>query len=462
MNIRENQEIATAIAAVRARNDGKDRRVFVHTFGCQQNEADSEKLLGLALDMGYTPAPSPEEADLILINTCAVREHAELRALSTVGNCKRLREKNPDLIVGVCGCMTARAERVDELKHRYPYVTFTLEPPTLHRLPLVLLRALEERRRQFLLGADDGSVAEGLPIVRTHPHRAYVSVMYGCNNFCTYCIVPYTRGRERSRESAAVIAEVQELVDSGCRDITLLGQNVNSYKSDLDFAGLLDCLAKIEGDFTLRFMTSHPKDVSPRLIEVMARHKGRIAPHFHLPLQSGSDRILREMNRRYTTEHYLGIVDALREAIPDIAITSDIIVGFPGESDEDFEATLDIMRRVRFDMVYSFLYSPRSGTPAAEKENAVPDDVKSARFARLLALQDEISQAANLPYVDTVRRVLVDGRSRTDADIYSGRTPSGKLVHFPATEADVGQYRRVKISRADAYALHGNIVSDAE
>lgn len=462
MNIRENQEIVHAIAAVRAHLAGRERRVLVETFGCQQNEADSEKLLGLAIEMGYTPTSSLDEADLILINTCAVREHAELRALSAIGNCKRLRERKPDLIVGVCGCMTARAERVDELKHRYPYVTFTLEPPTLHRLPVLLLHALEGHRRQFLLGADDGSVAEGLPIVRSCAHRAYVSVMYGCNNFCTYCIVPYTRGRERSRESAAVISEVRDLVASGCRDITLLGQNVNSYKSDVDFAGLLDRLAAIEGDFTLRFMTSHPKDVSPRLIEVMAKHRGRIAPHFHLPLQSGSDRILREMNRRYTVEHYLGIVTALREAIPDIAITSDIIVGFPGESDDDFEATLDILRRVRFDMVYSFLYSPRTGTPAAQMENAVSDEIKSARFARLLALQDEISHEKNTPYIDTVQRVLVDGKSRTDAAVYSGRTPSGKLVHFSADEADVGRFVRVKITRADAYALHGSKLTDTE
>ena len=242
----------------------------------------------------------------------------------------------------------------------------------------------------------------------------------------------------------------------------MLGQNVNSYKSDCDFAGLLDRLAEIEGEFVLRFMTSHPKDVSPRLIEVMAKHKDHIAPHFHLPLQSGSDRILREMNRHYTKEHYLGIVAALRAAMPDIAITSDIIVGFPGESEADFEDTLDILRRVRFDMVYSFLYSPRSGTPAAEMENAVPDDVKSARFARLLALQDEISKTANAPYVGTCQRVLVDGKSRTDSDVYSGRTPSGKLVHFVASEADVGSFRTVKIERADAYALHGKMLPCAQ
>lgn len=462
MNIRENKEIVAAITAVRERIAGKNRRVFVQTFGCQQNEADSEKLLGMTIEMGYLPTTDVNEADLILINTCAVREHAELRALSIIGGCKRLREKNPDLIVGVCGCMTAQEKRVDELKHRYPYVTFTLEPPTLHLLPLVLLRAMEARRRQFLLGMDTGEVAEGLPIVRTHTHRAYVSVMYGCNNFCTYCIVPYTRGRERSRNDADILCEVRELVASGCRDITLLGQNVNSYRSDCDFAGLLSRLCEIEGDFVLRFMTSHPKDVSQRLIEVMAENKGRIAPHFHLPLQSGSDRILREMNRHYTKEHYLGIVDALRGAIPDIAITSDIIVGFPGETESDFLETLDMLRHVRFDMIYSFLYSPRSGTPAAKKPDAVPDDVKAERFSRLLALQDEISREKNQPYVGTVQRVLADGPSRTDASIYSGRTPSGKLVHFAGTPADVGQFCPVRIERADAYALHGVMITDTE
>ncbi len=460
MDIRQNKEISGCIEKLRLYNAAapRARGAFVQTFGCQQNESDGEKLRGLCLRMGYTLVDRAEEADLILINTCAIREHAELRALSVIGNCKHLREKNPDLIVGVCGCMTAREKRVEQLKRGYPYVTFTLEPTALHLLPVVLLQTVEDRRRRFLLGEDDGEAAEGLPIVRTERHRAYVSVMYGCNNFCTYCIVPYVRGRERSRASEAVIEEVRALVADGCRDITLLGQNVNSYRSDCDFATLLERLCEIEGDFLIRFMTSHPKDVPDRLIEVMARYPDRMAPHFHLPLQSGSDRILADMNRRYTAARYLEIVSRLRAAMPHIALTSDIIVGFPGETEEDFEATLSMLSRVRFDMVYSFLYSPREGTPAATRKDSVPDEVKGARFARLLALQDELSRAANQPYEGQTVRVLFDGPSRTDPTRYSGRTASGKLVHVPADPALLGQFAYVKINRADAYALYGEVV----
>jgi tRNA-2-methylthio-N6-dimethylallyladenosine synthase len=465
MDIRENEQLMGCINRVKEKNKrdaaaGRTRYVYIQTFGCQQNEADSEKLRGMAEEMGYLSTADAEQADLILLNTCAVREHAELKALSIIGNCKRLREKNPELIVGVCGCMTAQQKRVDQLKKGYPYVTFTLEPASLHLFPQVLCRVMEEKRRRFLLGEDDGEAAEGLPISRTHRHRAYVSIMYGCNNFCTYCIVPYTRGRERSRESARVVEEVRQLVADGCRDITLLGQNVNSYKSDCDFAGLLEKLCALPGDFLLHFMTSHPKDVSDRLIEVMAKHPHRMAPHFHLPLQSGSDRMLSAMNRRYTAAHYLGIVDRLRAAMPDITLTSDIIVGFPGESEEDFAATLDMLRRVRFDMVYSFLYSPRSGTPAAEREaDCVPDAVKSERFSRLLALQDEIALASNRRYEGRVERVLTDSISRGDQTMYSGRTAAGKLVHYPATDEVLGQFVYVKIERADPYALHGVIVT---
>ena len=465
MDIKENGQLQGCLAKMKEKNkrdaeNGRVRYVYIQTFGCQQNEADGEKLRGMAEEMGYVFTRNAEQADLILLNTCAVREHAELKALSIIGNCKHLREKNPELIVGVCGCMTAQQKRVEQLKKGYPYVTFTIEPASLHLLPLVLCRVMEEKRRRFLLGEDDGEAAEGLPITRTHRHRAYVSIMYGCNNFCTYCIVPYVRGRERSRESARVVAEVEKLVESGCRDITLLGQNVNSYKSDCDFAGLLEKLCALPGDFLLRFMTSHPKDVSDRLIKVMAKYPHRMAPHFHLPLQSGSDRILAAMNRRYTAAHYLGIVDKLRAAMPDIALTSDIIVGFPGETEQDFAATLDVLRRVRFDMVYSFLYSPRTGTPAAEREgDFVPDAVKGERFSRLLALQDEIAWEANRRYEGKVLRVLTDSISRGDSHTYSGRTAAGKLVHYPAVAGAIGEIVQVKIERADPYALHGVIVT---
>ncbi len=466
MDIRENAEIRTAIEKIKRKNEadaasGRAHGVYVITFGCQQNEADGEKLRGLAQEMGYVPVTRPEEADLILLNTCAVREHAELKALSIIGNCKHLRALNPDLLVGVCGCMTAQPARVAQLKQGYPYVSFTIEPASLHKLPLVLLRAMVQHRRQFLLGEDDGEVAEGLPVSRTHRHRAYVSIMYGCNNFCTYCIVPHVRGRERSRASAAVVEEVRALVADGCRDITLLGQNVNSYHSDCDFAGLLERLCALPGDFLLHFMTSHPKDVSDRLIAVMAAHPERMAPHFHLPLQSGSDRVLQAMNRHYDTAHYLGVVDRLRAAMPGIVLTSDIIVGFPGESEEEFAQTLAILERVHFDMIYAFLYSPRQGTPAATMPDAVPEDVKHARFDRLLALQDTLSAAANQRLEGQTLRVLVDGASHQKDQLYNGRTASGKLVHFAATDQDCGEFRWVHIDRAEPYALYGTMTDHA-
>ena len=450
-----------SIAAVREYTDkmreaGKEKRAFIMTFGCQQNEADSEKIRGMTDAMGYARTDTAENADLIILNTCAIREHAELRALSFVGSYKHVREKNPDLIIGVCGCMAAEAHRVEELKRRYPYVSFTLEPSALHKIPATVAELLKKKKRLFALGAPD-EVVEDIPIAREHTHRAWVSVMYGCNNFCSYCIVPYVRGRERSRKSEDVIREVEALVKSGTRDITLLGQNVNSYRSDIDFPTLLERLDAIEGEYILRFMTSHPKDASPRLAEVMARAR-HIEPHFHLPLQSGSDRILKAMNRHYNTERYLSVVEGLRDAVPDIALTSDIIVGFPGETEEDFEATLALLRRVRFDSVYSFIYSPRKGTPAAEMENAVPAAVQSERFRRLLDLQAEISAEKNAACLGKELRVLIDGVSKGDDGMYSGRTDGGKLVHMKASADDVGKFRTVRIERAEAFALFGTII----
>ena len=433
--------------------------VFVETFGCQQNEADSETLLGLAVKAGYIPVSTVDEADLILVNTCAIREHAEKRALSYIGQTKHRKNAKKDILIGVVGCMMAEPHRVDELRRRYPYVDFTLDPASLHELPRAILLREEEKKRQFLRGDIAPRVVEGLPVLRKKSHRAFVSIMYGCNNFCSYCIVPYVRGRERSRKSAEIINEVEGLVRDGCRDITLLGQNVNSYRGDMDFPSLLRRLDAIEGDFILRFMTSHPKDASDELLEVMAESK-HIEPHFHLPVQSGSDRILKAMNRHYDRARYLSIVKKLREKMPDIVLTTDIIVGFPGETEEDFEQTLSLLREVSYDMVFSFIYSPREGTPAAKMENAVPEKIQGERFRRMLLLQDDIAEERAKPYVDRTLRVLVDGVSKEKEGIYSGRTDGGKLVHFSAAEKDIGEFRYVKILRADPYALHGEIVKN--
>ena len=438
------------------REEGKGPLAFIVTFDCQQNEADSEKMRGLCDAMGYGRAKTPEESDLILVNTCAIRQHAELKALSTIGRYKHIKTKNPSLIIGVCGCMTAEEHRVDESKHRYPYVDFTTPPSAIGRIPALLDAVLRCRHRYFLLN-EQSNALEGLPIARTVPHRAWVSIMYGCNNFCSYCIVPYVRGRERSRARASIVNEVKALLAGGAKEITLLGQNVNSYKSDVDFPTLLEELDGLEGEFILRFMTSHPKDVSSRLIEVVAKGK-HIEPHFHLPLQSGSDRILKEMNRHYDKKRYLSVASALKQAKPDIVLTSDIIVGFPGETEEDFEETLSVVRQVEFDSVFSFIYSPRKGTPAAKMEEQVPPHIQSERFARLVALQNDIGKEKNMLYEGRAVRVLVDGLSKNDPEIYSGRTDGGKLVHLRATRDDIGQFVTVHIERAATFELFGTIV----
>ncbi len=447
------REYTAALAA----HKGEAARCFVLTFGCQQNVADSEKLSGLAKEMGYTLTDRPDDADLILVNTCAIREHAENKALSTVGQYKHFKEQNPALVIGVCGCMVAQQHRCEQLKRSYPYVDFVLGTSVLHRLPETMLRILQEKKR-LMQTAEECVVAEGIPLVRDSDYRAYVSIMYGCNNFCSYCIVPYVRGRERSREPAKVIAEVKDLVARGYKDITLLGQNVNSYGKEredgYDFAHLLAELDAIEGDFTLRFMTSHPKDASTALIDVMAGST-HIARHFHLPLQSGSDDVLRRMNRRYDREKYLRTLDYMRERMPDIAVTSDIIVGFPGESDADFEDTLSMLARARFDMIFSFIYSPRKGTPAATMPDQIPKAVQNERFARLLALQEGISLSTNEPLVGKRVRVLCDGPSKTDEAMLSGRTDGNKIVFFPDDGTPAGVFVDIEIDRAAPFALYG-------
>ena len=439
---------------------GRELYVYIETFGCQQNEADSERLCGMAVEMGYTPTTEPSLADLILINTCAVREHAELKALSITGQFKHLKEKKPSLLIGICGCMVSQEHRKEDVRRKYPYVNFLFGTSMLWRFPQILWEAMHAKRRTFHLDTGDaGNIAEGLPVHRAPGHKAWVSVMYGCNNFCTYCVVPYVRGRERSRRPQCILEEVRTLASEGYREITLLGQNVNSYGKDLpeayDFADLLSDICKIEGDFQIRFMTSHPKDASFKLIDVMAREE-KIAKAFHLPLQSGSDSILKAMNRVYNRERYLTLVDYMREKMPEIAITTDIIVGFPGETEEDFEGTLDMLRRVQYDNIYSFLYSPRKGTPAAEM-TPVPQDVKADRFQRLLDTQYEIANAKAQTLVGTLQSVLVEGVSKTDTTRLTGRTQQNRLVHFEGDTALVGKEATIRITRAEPHALFGKL-----
>ncbi len=455
------------IERMRAENEaylaahGARRGAYVLTFGCQQNEADSEKLAGLCEAMGYSIVREPADADLIVVNTCAIREHAEQKALSIVGQYKHLKAKNPSLVIAVCGCMVVQEHRKNDIKFRYPYVDFTFGTSSLHRFPQLLCEKLEKGKRLYCPEEAEYLVAEDLPIRRESKYRAWVSIMYGCNNFCSYCIVPYVRGRERSREKDKIVEEVRGLVEAGYRDITLLGQNVNSYAKDsgypYDFADLLSELDAIEGDYVLRFMTSHPKDADRKLIDVMASSR-HIAHQFHLPMQSGSDAVLKAMNRRYDRARYLDIVRYMREKMPDITITSDIIVGFPGESEEDFEGTLEMLRTVRFDMLYSFIYSPRKGTPAAEMEQVEPA-IKSARFERLLATQNEIGLEKNQALVGQTVRVLCDGVSKNNDALYSGRNDGNKIVFFEGAPCDTGRFVSVLVERADPYALYGKKVN---
>ncbi len=453
-------------ARVKAWNDGyaaaegRRRGCFVLTFGCQQNEADSEKIAGMAEQMGYEIVSEPALADLIMVNTCAIREHAEKKALSIIGQYKHIRAKNPHLIIGVCGCMTAREHRRNELKMKYPYVTFTLGTASLHHFPRVLWDVIEKKRRFITAESEEdftSTVAEGAPIRRESGYRAWVSVMYGCNNFCSYCIVPYCRGRERSRKREDIVREVRELVAEGYKEITLLGQNVNSYGkgTECDFADLVAELDKIEGDWWLSFMTSHPKDASRKLIDVMANGK-HVARRFHLPLQSGNDRVLRAMTRHYDMDKYLDTVRYMREKMPEVVLTSDIIVGFPGETEEEFEDTLKALETVRFDMLYSFIYSPRKGTPAAEMEQ-IPDTVKGNRFDRLLATQNAIAAEKNAPMDGKTVRVLCDGESKGDHSVYSGRTEGGKIVFFHGTPDMVGSFTDIRIRKTEAFALWGEV-----
>ena len=451
-----------AYEKVRAHTQGLEKKVFIMTFGCQQNEADSEKLLGMAMKMGYLPTLDRSEASLILINTCAIREHAEQKALSKIGSFKKHTQEMPDCILGVVGCMTAQEHRVEHLKKRYPYVDFTLTPSKLHLLPMAVCAVMESRRRFFIEDSADPREyceAHELPVAHKESFRAWVSIMYGCNNFCSYCIVPYVRLRERSRATAEIENEVRTLIENGCRDISLLGQNVNSYNGECRFPALLEKLDHIDGDFLLRFMTSHPKDADLELIRVMKEGR-HIAPHLHLPLQSGSDKILAAMNRHYDLDRYMNTVTAFRRELPTAALSTDIIVGFPGETEQDFEATLDILGQVEYDMVYAFLYSPRKGTPAAQMTDQIDEKIKHERFDRLLALQDEIAARKAKSYENRTVRVLVDGKKDGSEGILTARTDTNRLVQLKGDASLIGHFQQVHIDRAEAFVLYGTAIKE--
>lgn len=439
---------------------GRNPKVYVLTFGCQQNEADSEYIEGMAENMGYAKTDSPEEADLIIVNTCAVREHAELRALSITGQFKHLKNKNKELKIGICGCMVTQEHRKDDIKNKYPYVDFLFGTSMLWRFPEILLESFERKKRLFYFDHEYSNTWEGLPVRRESDFKAWISIMYGCNNFCSYCVVPYVRGRERSRQPKEIIEQIRELAYQGYKEFTLLGQNVNSYGKDLDtdydFSDLLNDICAIKGDFWVRFMTSHPKDASKKLIDTMASQE-KIVKHLHLPFQAGNDRILKLMNRKYDSKSYLELVAYAKEKMPNIGLTSDVIVGFPTETDEEFEDTLKILKEVEFDSVYSFIYSPRKGTPAASMQGQVPDLIKHKRFDRLLEVQNSITKDLNSEYVGKTIKILVEGKSKTDKDKYTGRNEKNRLVHIDGYDSLIGKFVRVKIDKANTFAMYGTV-----
>ena len=430
----------------------------ITTFGCQMNEHDSEKLAGMLENMGYSESSEKNDADVIIINTCSVREHADERFFGTLGQLKKIRQLDHTKTIAVCGCMMQQQHIIDRLKSKYPWVDLIFGTHNLHEFPMMLVASLNERHKIVDVWDENGEIIEGLPMKRTSPYKASVSIMYGCNNFCTYCVVPYTRGRERSRAPEEILNEIRKLAAEGTKELLLLGQNVNSYgnSSDfaLDFSGLLYEIEKIDGIERVRFMTSHPKDLSDRLIMAYQDCK-KISGHIHLPVQSGSTEILKRMNRNYDREDYLLLIKKLRHAVPDIAITTDIIVGFPGETETDFQDTLTLAAEAAFDSAYTFIYSPRKGTPAADYGEQVPEEVKHSRFNRLVDLLNDISLQKNLQCLDQVMDVLVEGQSKTNSSMFTGRTSSNKLVNFSAIPDDIGKIIKVRIIEARTFNLSG-------
>lgn len=438
-------------------------KCYIQTLGCQQNEADSERIAGLAVMMGYEMTHEPKEAKLIIVNTCAIREHAEIRAISLIGEYKHIKDEDPDVIIGVGGCMVTQGHRSDKLKHSCPYVSFVFDTGSIYKVPSLVLNAINHGKRQFLC-SDDFRIAENIPSVREVSHKAWLSVMYGCNNFCSYCIVPYVRGRERSRSAEEILKEARMLVEGGAKDITLLGQNVNSYGKDLDggltFASLIREICRIDGDFKVRFMTSHPKDASDELIYTMAE-EDKMVKHFHLPVQSGSNDILKKMNRHYDIERYMSIIEKLKANVPDVSITSDIIVGFPTETEEDFQKTLDVIKAVEYDALFSFIYSPRVGTPAAKMTDGfIPREVSTERFARLMDVTNALSLKRNERFMGRTLRVLAEEVCKNDVDLITGRADSPRPIHFKADKSVIGNFVNVKITKAETFSLNAELVED--
>lgn len=433
----------------------------VETFGCQQNVADGQRLMGMLEACGFRFTGEPEKADLVLVNTCAVREHAEQRVFGNLGILTHAKKENPRQVIILCGCMAQEERVANRVRESYRHVDLVFGPQALWKFPELLWQVYESRKRVFSIQDEHGSIAEGIPVVRERGVKAWVSIMYGCNNFCSYCIVPYVRGRERSRDPEAVLAEVRQLVQEGYKDITLLGQNVNSYGNDLDisydFADLLREIDQIEGEYWIRFMSSHPKDATKKLFDTMAGSR-HVARQLHLPFQSGNDRVLREMNRRYTRGQYQELVTYARTVMPGLVLTSDVIIGFPGETEAEAMDTVSLVKEIGFDALFTFIYSPRPGTKAAEMPDPVPRTEKQKWFDTLLEVQNTESAARHRAYIGQTVRVLVDGESGDAAFPLSSRTEGNRLVRLKGDAKLIGQFLDVKITDSNTWALYGEPV----
>ncbi len=432
-------------------------KAYVETYGCQQNEADSEKLRGYLAMCGYRIVSEAEGADAVIMNTCAIREHAEQRVFGNLGALTHTKRRHPAQKIFLCGCMAGEEKVSTRIKKSFPHVNGVFSTHHLWQFPEILWNVLHENKRQFYIADEPGSIAEGIPQCRDSNLKAWVSIMYGCNNFCTYCIVPYVRGRERSRSSADILAECRSLIEGGCKEITLLGQNVNSYGKDLeekiDFADLLARIAEIPGDFLIRFMTSHPKDASEKLFDTMASSP-KIAKQLHLPFQSGSSRVLKAMNRHYDRDTYLKKVSYAKSVMPGLVLTSDVIVGFPGETNEEFEETLTLIEQVRYDSLFTFIFSPRTGTPAEKMQDPTRKEEKNRRFDRLCQLQNTISEQIHAEYIGKRLRCLVDG---ADGDLLTARTEGGRLVRFTGDPGLIGTFQDITITGSTTWSLTGEL-----
>ena len=448
---------------IRALHEGRavPPLAMVDTFGCQQNVADSQHIMGMLEAMGFGFTDDPARAAVVVLNTCAIRDHAEKRVYGTLGALTHTKKADPEQVICLCGCMAQRPEVAEKGRQSYRHVDLVFGPQALWKFPELLYNVYTQRRRVFSVADEHGAIAEGMPVVREGRTRAWVSIMYGCNNFCSYCIVPYVRGRERSRDPEQIIAEVRQLVADGFKEITLLGQNVNSYGKDLDtpydFADLLTALDAIDGDYLIRFMSSQPKDATHKLFDAMARSR-HVAKQLHLPVQSGCDRVLRAMNRPYDKAKYLELITYARKVMPELVLTSDVIIGFPGETEAEAMETVALVEQVRFDALFTFIFSPRPGTPAAKMDDPVSREEKQKWFDRLCDTQNRISEELHAAYVGRTLRCLVDGESDDARWPLTARTAGGRLVHLVGDKSAVGTYHDVKITDSNTWALFGELV----